>query len=101
MMVDMARAKVTLPHGVGETFQVFINGVPQQPGTDFLVEGRELVFERELKKEEKLGFGRWLTMALGIAGSYGKNDTVDITFEFEGRQVVSSGLPIVPEADPE
>lgn len=95
----MARAKVTLPDGIGDPFEVFINGVPQQPGTDFVREGRELVFERELKEEGKLGWVRWASMFLGIAGSYGKNDTVDIAFELQGRKVVASKLPIVPEQE--
>jgi hypothetical protein len=93
----MARAIVTLPSGAADSFEVFINGVPQQRGQDYHVEGRQLVFERELQQEPKLGFGRWLSMFLGIAGSYAKNDAVDVVFEFEGRRVVSSRLPIVPE----
>lgn len=92
----MARATVTLPQGCGDTYEVFINGVPQQPGTDFVQEGRELVFERELKEEGKLGWVRWTSMFLGIAGSYGKNDAVDIAFEVNGRKVVAAKLPIVP-----
>lgn len=93
----MARAIVTLPPAVGDSFEVFINGVPQEAGTDFVQEGRALVFQRELKKEEKLGWARWTAMFLGVAGSYGKNDAVDVTFTHEGRRVVASGLPIVPE----
>ena len=93
----MARALVTLPPGAGDSFEVFINGVPQQHDRDYLVEGRRLIFERELAQEPKLGFVRWLSMFLGIAGSYSRNDTVDVIFQFEGRRVVSSGLPIVPE----
>ena len=54
MMSGMARAKVTLPDTAGPDFEVFINGVPQERGRDFAQEGRELVFERELAKEEKL-----------------------------------------------
>lgn len=93
----MARAIVTLPPGVRDAFEVFINGVPQQRDRDFRVEGRTLVFDRQLEQEPKLGFVRWLSMFLGIAGSYAKNDTVDVTYEFEGRRVISSRLPIVPE----
>lgn len=93
----MARALVTLPPGATDSFEVFINGVPQERDRDYQVDGRQLVFERELAQERKLGFVRWLSMFLGIAGSYSKNDTVDVTFQFEGRRVVSSGLPIVPE----
>lgn len=93
----MARAKVSLPAGAADSFEVFINGVLQERGRDYAIEGRELVFDRQLEQEPKLGFVRWLSMFLGVAGSYGKNDTVDIVFEHEGRRVVSSRLPIVPE----
>ena len=95
----MARHLVTLPESVGGAFDVFINGVPQVAGRDFQIEGRELVFDRDLEQEKKLGIGRWLAMFLGVAGSYGKNDTVDISYDYDGRRVVSSGLPIVPEGD--
>jgi hypothetical protein len=53
------------------------------------------VFERPLAREGRLGFWRWLSMLLGIAGSYGQNDSVDIVYESEGRRIVASGLPIV------
>jgi hypothetical protein len=95
--VRMARAKVTLPDMVGDTFSVYINGVPQERGKDYSVEGRCLVFERELHDEGKLGWMRWLSMFLGIAGHYAKNDKVDVMWELDGRQVVTSGLEVVPE----
>ena len=81
---------VSLPPGVADSFEVFINGVPQQRDRDFQVEGRKLIFDRELEREPKLGFARWLSMFFGIAGTYSRNDTVDVVFEFEGRRVVSS-----------
>src|SRR4029079_2857427 len=40
------RTRVQLPDGVGESFEVFVNGVVQQPGRDFRREGGELVFDR-------------------------------------------------------
>lgn len=95
----MARAIVSLPPGVGDSFDVFINGVPQTPGRDFVRDDRTLVFERELRKEERLGWLRWTSMFLGIAGSYGRNDTVDITFVYDGKRLVASGLPIVSVPD--
>jgi hypothetical protein len=36
-------------------------------------------------------------MFLGIAGHYAKNDKVDVMWELDGRQVVTSGLEVVPE----
>ena len=49
-------SRVTIPDGVTEPFEVFLNGVPQQAGRDFLIEGRALVFERPLAREGRLGF---------------------------------------------
>jgi hypothetical protein len=34
-------------------------------------------------------------MFLGIAGSYKKNDSVDVVYSVGGRRTVASGLPIV------
>jgi hypothetical protein len=87
------RSLVDLPRGVREPFEVYLNGVRQQPGTDFRVDGWTLVFDRELEREGRLGFWRWLSMVLGIAGSYGRNDTVDVIYEAGGKRVVATGLP--------
>jgi hypothetical protein len=73
---------------------VFVNGVPQQEGKDFEVDGNTLVFERSLAKEGRLGFWRWLSMFLGVAGTYRQNDSVDVVYERGGRRVVASDLSI-------
>ena len=83
-----------LPAGVGERFEVFVNGVAQQPGRDFRREGDELVFDRRLAHEGRLGFWRWLSLFLGVAGTYRQNDSVDLVYESGGRRVVASGLPL-------
>ena len=88
------RSRVRLPAGVGESFEVFVNGVPQQPGRDYRREGRTLVFERPLAREGRLGAWRWLSLFLGVAGTYRQNDSVDVVYEQGGRRVVASGLPI-------
>ena len=46
-----------------------MNGVPHEERRDFRIEGRTLVFDRELKGEGQLGFWRWLSMWTGVAGS--------------------------------
>jgi hypothetical protein len=89
------RTLVELPSHIPTTFEVFINGVRQQPGHDFTIEGRTLVFPRQLEEEGKLGFVRWASMWLGIAGTYRKNETVDIAYENAGRREVATGLPLV------
>jgi hypothetical protein len=87
-------ARVELPPDAVPPFQVFLNGVLQQEGTDFRVEGRALVFERTLAQEGRLGFWRWLSLLLGVAGTYRQNDSVDLVYERAGRRVVASNLPI-------
>jgi len=86
-------SRVTVPDGVTEPFEVFLNGVPQQAGRDFRIEGRALVFERPLAREGRLGFWRWLSLFLGVAGTYRQNDSVDIVHQSGGRRTVASGLP--------
>lgn len=89
-------SRVTIPPEVTEPYEVFLNGVPQQAGRDFSVEGRTLLFERPLAKEGRLGLLRWLSLFLGIAGTYRQNDSVDLVYQAGGRRAVVSGLPIEP-----
>lgn len=91
------RSRVELPAGIGERFEVYVNGVPQQPGTDFVREGSALVFDRPLAREGRLGFWRWLSLFLGVAGTYRQNDSVDVVYEQAGRRVVATGLPVAPD----
>jgi hypothetical protein len=88
--------RVPLPSAVQEPFEVFVNGVPQQRGREYELRGRELVFSKPLAKEGRLGPLRWFSIFLGIAGTYRKNDSVDVVYEVGGRRVVASALPIIP-----
>jgi hypothetical protein len=88
------KSAVRIPRGAEPPFDVFVNGVQQTPGDDFVVEGERLVFSKHLEKEGKLGFWRWLSMALSIAGSYGKNDSVDVHYNLHGKRQVAVGLDI-------
>ena len=65
-----------------------MNGVPQRAGRDFDRIGDELVFRRELAQEGRLGPIRWLSMLLGVAGTYRKHETVDVVYEVDGRRTV-------------
>jgi hypothetical protein len=89
------RSQVELPPHVEGTFDVFVNGVPQVRGVDYEQLGRRLVFESELAHEGRLGFWRWLSLFIGVAGTYRKNDTVDVVFTWNGRRTVES-LQAVP-----
>jgi hypothetical protein len=93
------RTRVDLPAYVADPYEVFINGVPQAEGTDYDVVGRSLFFTRTLATEGKLGFWRWLSMLLGIAGTYRKNDTVDVVFTVDGKRRVASLALGEPEPD--
>jgi hypothetical protein len=84
---------VELPENVGADFEVFVNGVPQQRGREFDVVGRTLVFNRTLEREGRLGFWRWLSLFLGVAGTYRKHDNVDVVYTVSGRRVVASLEP--------
>ena len=90
--MSQASSRVELPPDVPEDFEVFINGVPQEPRRDYRVQGRALVFTRPLAQEGRLGPVRWLSMLLGVAGTYRKHDTVDVVYERDGRRVVATGL---------
>ena len=89
---------VRLPKQVGEDFAVFVNGVPQRRGDDYVVVGRELRFTRELKQEGKLGPWRWFLGAWGI-GTYREHDSVDVQYELDGRPMVAEGLRPEPKAE--
>jgi hypothetical protein len=88
--------RVRLPPGVMRPFEVYVNGVPQEEGTDFDVAGRTLVFDRALKSEGRLGFWRWLSMWVGVAGTYRQDDSVDVTYYRAGKPVVAAKLPLEP-----
>ena len=70
-----------------------MNGVRQEPGRDFDRLGAELVFRRELAQEGRLGPIRWLSMLLGVAGTYRKHETIDVIYEQNGRRTVVSLSP--------
>ncbi len=96
----MPSSRVPLPRQVPEHFEVFVNGVPQRQGADYRLEGRTLVFDRELKKEGKLGLWRWFLGAWGI-GTYRQNDSIDVRYEAGGSPRVVEGLDIEPPSGPD
>lgn len=89
----MSRSVVKLPAAVRPPFEVYLNGVRQEPGIDYRADGRELVFERELKKDRISGW-RWALGAWGV-GTYRQNDSVDVRYErADGSAAVAEGLEI-------
>ena len=94
--MKVPESRVELPPDVPEEFDVFVNGVRQEVGRDFRVQGRTLVFSRELHHEGKLGAGRWASIFLGVAGTYRKHDSIDVVYERAGRKTVATGLTPYP-----
>jgi len=88
---------VDLPPNATGAFEVYLNGVRQREGVDFERRGTSLLFPRSLAREGRLGFWRWLSIVLGIAGTYRQNDSVDVVYEVGGRRIVATGLPLVQE----
>ena len=94
-----AGERVRLPRGAEPPFTVFINGIEQSAGSDYSVQGGEIVFGRPIVKE-KVGAGRWLAMYLGLFGTYRKNETIDLQFTRDGKVELLSDLAVVPYPEP-
>jgi hypothetical protein len=91
----MARSVVQLPAKVREPYDVYLNGVRQEPGIDFEVQGRTLVYDRDLRKDRISGW-RWFLGAWGV-GTYRQDDSVDVRYERpDGSPAVAEGLEIKP-----
>jgi hypothetical protein len=96
--MEVTGTRVQLPPGVEGGYEVYVNGVRQREGPDFVRDGEAIVFGRRLAHEGRLGFWRWTSLFFGIAGTYRKHDSVDIVYEADGRRIVRTGLPIEPVA---
>jgi len=88
---------VRLPPEVRSPYEVYLNGVRQELGSDYNVREGSLVFDRELRKDKISGW-RWLLGAWGV-GTYRQDDSVDVRYERDGRSRVAS-LPIEPSDEP-
>ena len=84
-----------MPPQVRGSFEVYVNGVRQELGADYLVSAGELLFERELRKDKISGW-RWLLGAWGV-GTYRQDDSVDVRYTAaDGSPRVAEGLAIEP-----
>jgi hypothetical protein len=90
-----AGTRVRLPAGAKPPIVVYINGVRQREGQDYRVERGHVVFDRQIVKEQVSG-GRWLAMFLGLFGSYGKNEVVDVEYRRGDRTELASDAKILP-----
>jgi hypothetical protein len=88
--------RVQLPPGVRQPFEVYVNGVRQELGSDFRVSSGELVFKRELVQQKLSGWA-WFLGFWGI-GTYKRNDVIDVRYEVDGKPTVAHGLQVKPSA---
>jgi hypothetical protein len=97
---DPERWLVPLPRGVRPPIEVFVSGVPQSAGVDYDYEQRGdtgvLAFRRPLQREGRIGFWRWTLMFFSIAGTYRRDDSVDVRYTVDDEPRVVTGLAIVP-----
>ncbi len=89
--------RVKLPRGAQPPIRVYINGVEQTEGEDYELEPGEVVFGEPIVKEGKLGGLRWLSMYIGLFGSYRKHEVVDVEYRIDGKPHLASDLPVVEE----
>jgi hypothetical protein len=76
--------RVHLPRGAAPPIRVYINGIEQTEGSDYTLDSDGILFDQPIIKEGKLGGLRWLSMAIGLFGSYRKNETVDVSYSLKG-----------------
>jgi hypothetical protein len=86
--------RVRLPPGVRPPFEVYVNGVRQELGSDYRVAEGELLFERELVRQKLSGWA-WFMGFWGI-GTYKRNDEIDVRYELNGRPMVAKPVEITP-----
>ena len=90
-----AGRRVRLPRGAQPPLVVYVNGVQQVEGEDYLVRAGEVVFSRPIVKE-RVGGLRWLAMLLGLFGTYRKHETVDVEYRLGGQVKLASDVEILP-----
>jgi hypothetical protein len=90
--------RVALPRGAEEPIKVYINGVEQVRGEDFVVRSREIVFREPIVKEQLRSLNplRKLGLGLGLFGWYERNEVVDIEYRYRGSNQLLSDAPVIP-----
>jgi hypothetical protein len=83
---------VPLPEGAGPPFEVYVNGVLQAEGHDYVVEGGSLRFARRLVPPRPTT-ARFLARLM-VAGRYKPEHTVDLVYRSGGRREMAHRLPI-------
>ena len=88
--------RVRLPDGAETPITVYINGIAQAEGSDYKLVGGQVVFARPIVKES-VSRARWIAMFLGLFGSYGRNETIDIEYTRAGKTELASDVTVIPD----
>jgi hypothetical protein len=91
--------RVRIPPRAEPPIVVYLNGVVQTEGTDYEIDRNRghVVFRRPILKEEKLSGIRWLSMLIGVVGTYRKHETVDLEYRVGGETKLASDVEILPD----
>lgn len=92
-----AGRRVRLPRGAKPPLVVYVNGVRQIDGRDYTIEKGAIVFTRPIVKEGSLGAIRWLSMLIGLVGTYRTHETVDVEYRLAGETKLASDVEILPD----
>lgn len=87
-------AEVTLPEEAEPPIRVWISGVAQTEDEDYEVCGRTVRFHRPIVQEGRLGVWRWLSMFLGLVGTYRRHDAVDLQYRAGGRERLAADVEV-------
>jgi hypothetical protein len=93
-----AGRRVRIPAGAQPPVTVYVNGVAQEQGADYEIDYSrgQILFPRPILKEEKLSGIRWLSMLIGVVGTYRKHETVDIEYRVGGETKLAADVEILP-----
>ena len=92
--VEVGR-RVRLPAGAERPIKVYVNGIEKAEGDDYTLHASEILFAKPIVKEQ-VSRGRWLAMFVGLFGSYGENEIVDLHFRRNGKTEVRSDVEVLP-----
>ena len=89
--------RVRLPRGAEPPIRLYVTRVEQSECPDYRIGSGEIVFQRSIVKEGKVGGLRWLAMLLGLFGTYRKHETVDVEYRLGGQVKLASDIEIRPD----
>ncbi len=82
--------------GSAKTLKIYLNGIEQVRDEDYEIDAEAgvIYFFKPIRKEKKLPWWRWLSIFIGVAGSYKQNDSGDVVCRAGGQLKHHVNLPI-------